>query len=225
MLPILLALGCAPKSPPADSVADTTTDGAVCAADAGGFTLDGTNRFFPLTVGHSITLEGPHDGATVQNVITVLADTEVIAGVTTRVVEEHESEDGALVEISRNFMVNAGDGSVCYFGEDVDIYEDGVITGHESAWRAGVAGASPGIMMPAAPAVGDAYAQEDAPGVAEDRAEVVGVGESLTVPAGTFTDTLHTRESSPLEPGVSEEKWYVSGVGLAVDEVEMTAYE
>ena len=39
----------------------------------------------------------------------------------------------------------------------------------------------------------------------------------FVVPAGTFTDTVRTREWSPLEPEVEEFKAYASGVGLLAD--------
>ena len=51
----------------------------------------------------------------------MLDDTEVVAGIETRVVEEKEWEDGEVIEVSRNFFVQAPDGTVCYYGEDVDM--------------------------------------------------------------------------------------------------------
>ena len=194
----------------------TMLDIAVCDPGAGPFSLTIDNEFFPLAVGGRSVFDGDEGGTAVHLEITVLDETEDVAGVTTRVVEERESEDGELVEVSRNFFVQAPDGTVCYFGEDVDIYEGGVIVSHESAWRAGN-GNAPGIMMPTSPAIGTAYSQEVAPGVAQDMAEIVALGETLDVPAGSFTDTVRTHEWSPLEPGTNESKWYVSGIGLAVD--------
>ena len=82
-------------------------------------------------------------------VIPVLNQAETVDGVTTRVVEERELEDGELVEISRNFFAICNrDNSVFYFGEDVDFYENGVIVSHDGAGRAGVNGARAGILMP-----------------------------------------------------------------------------
>ena len=56
----------------------------------------------------------------------------------------------SLPRVSRNFLAQTQDGTVCYYGEDVDIYQGGVITSHESQWRAGVSGALPGILHDAA---------------------------------------------------------------------------
>ena len=75
----------------------------------------------------------------------------------------------------------------------------------------------PGIVMLASPGAGDAYAQEHAPGVAEDMAKVVSLDETVTVPAGTFTGCLKTVETTRLEPGVHEYKFYARGVGLVLE--------
>ena len=50
-----------------------------------------------------------------------------------------------------------------------------------------------------------------------DRAEIVSVTERLQTPAGTFTNVLKTVETSQLEPGPGEAKFYAAGVGLLQD--------
>jgi hypothetical protein len=192
----------------------------VCDPGAGPFTLEIDNPYFPLPVGQQVVLEG--GGILVR--ITVLDEVETVAGVETRVVEEYEASGGRVLEISRNFFAQALDGTVCYFGEDVDIYdEDGNLTAHTGAWRAG-GGNVPGIFMPASPEVGQAFQQEIAPGVAEDQGKVVAVGERITVPAGTFEDTVTIEDLDPLSGG-QDTKVYAGGVGLIVDEAaQMTEF-
>lgn len=192
-------------------------DIALCDPAQGGYTLNITNPYFPLEVGAVSILEGTEGGALLRVVITVLDSTLDVAGVTTRIVEEVETEDGVLVEDSRNFFVQAVDGTVCYYGEDVDVYENGVIVDHPGQWRAGLNGAVPGILMTATPEVGQAFRQEVATGVAEDRAQFTAMGESVVTPAATFTQTLRSIETTPLEPGHTSLKIYASGVGLIVD--------
>jgi len=200
-------------------------DIAVCNPANGPFSLTIDNPYFPVVVGQVSVFDGIEDGAQVHLETTVLDQTEVIAGVTTRVVEERQSQDGELVEDARNFFVQAPDGTVCYYGEDVDEFEGGVLTGHDSQWRAGIGGNLPGIIMPAHPAVGVEYDQESAPGVAQDHAKIIATGEPLTVPAGMFNNTFRTEETTPLEPGVVEHKTYAPGVGIAVDNtIELTSY-
>jgi hypothetical protein len=200
---------------------DTFTESldiAICDPSRGPFTLEINNPYFPLSVGTQLVLEGEEDGVALRVQITVLDQTENVAGVTTRVVEERETEHGELVEVSRNFFAQAPDGTVCYFGEDVDEYENGAVVSHEGQWRAGVNGALPGILMPASPTVGMAFRQEIAPGVAEDRAEIEAVGESVSVPAGTFTATVRFLETTPLERDERATKVFARDVGLIVDE-------
>jgi hypothetical protein len=186
---------------------------AVCDPSAGPFSLDITNPYLPYPEGRSWVLASDDERVK----ITVLSDTEVVAGVTTRVVEEREWEDDELVEISRNFVVQAPDGSVCYYGEDVDDYEDGEISGHAGVWRAGVDGAKPGILMPGKPEVGISYQQEVSEGKAEDAGVIVGMGATVETPAGTFTDTLSAMDVNPLSNEV-DPKHYARGVGMIVDE-------
>jgi hypothetical protein len=192
-------------------------DITVCDPSKTGFTITIDNPYFPLAAGAQSVFDGQEAGAQVHIVATVLDSTVDIAGVTTRILEEREQHNGTLAEVSRNFFVQASNGAVCYYGEDVDLYAGGVITGHEGQWRAGANGALPGIFVPDAPAVGMAFREEVAPGVAQDRGEIVAAGETVTVPAGTFTQTIRTRESSPLESG-SSKKVFAEGVGLIVDD-------
>jgi len=220
-----LIIGGCSSSGGGGSCPDTTLDISVCDPSAGPFSIVIDNEFFPLFVGDELVLEGEEDGEFLEVIITVLDETEVVAGITTRVVEEAEFVDGEILEISRNFFVQAPDGTVCYYGEDVDVYEDGEIVGHPGEWRAGEDGNQPGIQMPGNPQIGDIYAQEFAPGIAQDQAEIVALGETITVPAGTFNDTLITEECNPLDNGALDDKAYVSGIGLAIDaEAELVSF-
>lgn len=174
----------------------------------------GRNPFFILEPGYTLRLADTME----ELVITVLDETRMVDGVETRVVEERESEAGELIEVSRNFYaISRKTNAVYYFGEEVDVYSSGRLVGHEGAWEAGVDGARFGLMMPGLPLLGGRYYQEAAPGVAMDRAEIVSLTDSVNAPAGTFVDVLKTEESTPLEPGVLEYKYYGPGVGLLQD--------
>src|SRR5262245_54002723 len=144
-----------------------------------------------------------------------LSDDGVTRTIRTRVVQELETVDGELEEISRNFFaICQPSRDVYYFGEEVDIYEDGRIVDHEGEWLAGRRGAEPGIIMPdAAFLLGSRYFQERAPNVALDRAEHVANDLEIDVPAGFMEDCVQVNETTPLEPGVST-KIYCPGKGL-----------
>jgi hypothetical protein len=171
----------------------------------------GEATYFILVPGFQLVLE---DGST-RLEVTVLDETKEIGGFTTRVVEEREIVRGELYEVARNFVaMDQATGDVFYFGEEVDFYRDGQLIGHEGSWLAFEDGSQPGLLMPGTPEVGMKYYQEVAPGVAEDRAEVISTTETVSVPAGVFEQSLRVREDNPLEPGSIEEKLYAPGVGF-----------
>ena len=150
--------------------------------------------------------------------VTVLNETKTIDGVECRIVEERETKDGKLIEVSRNYYaIGKRTNSVYYFGEDVDIYENGKIVGHEGSWMSGKNGAKYGLMMSGLPLAGARYYQEVAPKAALDRAEIVGLGLTLKTPAGEFKNCLKIEETTPLEPDNEEAKLYAPGVGLLKD--------
>ena len=185
-----------------------------------GFSSIGSNPFFILEPGFQLILAGEEDGVDLRLTITVLNKTRTIDGTKTRVVEERETHDGEVVEVSKNyFAICNRNNSVVYFGEDVDIYENGVIVSHAGSWRAGVNGARAGIIMPGIVLLGARYFQEVAPGVALDRAEIVSLSEVVQTPAGTFAKCLKTEETTLLEPGQTGFKWYAPGIGFVQDGV------
>ena len=174
----------------------------------------GRNPYFVLEPGATLTLAAGRE----QLVVTVLNVTRAIDGVETRVVEERETNGGALVEVSRNyFAISRRTNSVFYFGEEVDVYKNGEISGHEGAWLSGQTGSRFGLMIPGIPLLGAKYYQELAPRIAMDRAEILSLSETLSTPAGEFKNVLKVRETTPLEPGASELKYYAAGIGLVQD--------
>jgi len=174
----------------------------------------GENPYFILKPGYETTFEAKGS----KLVITVLNETLNVAGVDTRVVEEREWSGGRLIEVSRNyFAIHPATGDVFYFGEDVDMYKGGKIVNHEGSWRHGTKGATFGLMMPGKPALGMKFYQEQAKGVAMDRAEIVSLTDKLTTPAGTFERCLKSKETTPLEKLAREFKIYAPGVGLVKD--------
>jgi hypothetical protein len=182
------------------------------------FSSTGRNPFFILEPNYQLVLAGG-DATEAAEVITVLNETRQVNGTETRVIEERESIDGELVEISRNFFAICEEtNSVFYFGEEVDDYDNDNIISHEGAWLAGVDANRAGVIMPGTILLGARYFQEIAPNVALDRAEIIDTGEVIQTPSGDFSDTLITRETTPLEPDVAELKYYAAGIGLIQEE-------
>lgn len=178
----------------------------------------GRNKYFILEPGYQLVLEGKEGEHTVRLEISVLDETKKIAGIETRVMEERETVDGELIEISRNFFaICKQTKDVFYFGEEVDIYKDGKIVAHEGAWIHGKNNARAGMMMPGEAIVGAAYYQEVAPKEAMDRAKIVDLNTTLKTPAGEFRGCLKVQEENPLD-NEKEFKIHAPGIGLVQDE-------
>jgi hypothetical protein len=182
--------------------------------DKANLSATGDNKYLTIRAGRVLKLKSGIDTLT----ITVLPETRTVDGVECGILEERETKDGKLIEISRNyFATDKATGDVYYFGEDVDNYHDGKIVSHDSTWHAGKNGAKFGLMMPAKPKVGDKFHQEIAPREAMDRVEIVSTDETVKTPAGTFEHCVHFRETTPLEADVSH-KYYAPGVGMIKDD-------
>jgi len=184
--------------------------------------VKGSNAYFNLTPGYRLSYK---HGDTIDT-LTVLNESKLIDGVETRAVEDRETKNGALVELTRDYYaIDSVTNDVYYFGEEVDIYKNGKVVSHEGTWLSGVKSAKFGLMMPGNPKQGQKFYQEQAPGVAMDRAEIVSVDEKVRTPAGAFDRCVHVRETSPLEKGLKDHKWYAAGVGQVKDEkLELVEY-
>jgi hypothetical protein len=172
------------------------------------------NTYFPLISGRKLIYVGKdEDGNRIDIEEYFTGQTKVILGVTCVVVEFREWVSGSLVEVAYDWYAQAKDGNVWYFGEQVDNYENGNLTDHGGSWEAGVDGAQPGISMMGDPEIGIWYRQEYYKGEAEDVAQVLDLGVSVTTPASTYENCLKTAEWSPLEPDMMEHKYYAPGIG------------
>lgn len=187
---------------------------SVFAVDKKNLGVKGSNPYFPLTPGYQLSYREGKNTET----LTVLSETRVIDGVETRIVEDRELKNAQLVELTRDYYaIDSATNDIYYMGEDVDVYKSGKVVGHEGAWLSGVNGAKFGLMMPGTPRPGQKFYQEQAPGVGQDRAEILSIGEKITTPAGAFEKCVHSLETSPMEKGLRDHKWYAPGVGLVKD--------
>ena len=231
-LPLLVAgCGSAPqKSPP------TGVDGLEIptpSPDPDDFVQDIDNPYLPLRPGSRWVYEsGGADPETIT--VTVTDDTRVVQGVTTTVVHDVvRNADGRVVEDTDDWFAQDADGNVWYFGEDTTEYDARGRPDHSGSWEAGVDGAQAGVAMLAEPRVGDGYQQESYPGEAQDVGKVLSLDEAVNVPFGSYSGVLQTEDTTPLEPGLVEQKYYAPGVGLVLEEtvlggserVELVSYE
>lgn len=176
------------------------------------------NKYFPLLPGTHYVYEGYTEEAARKiphSIIFTVTDlTKEIQGVRTVVAYILDFSDGQLVEAEVAFYAQADDGTVWFFGEHPEVYEDGKMV-EAPTWIPGFKGAQAGIVMKAKPELGvSSYAQGWGPAVNwTDRGRVVGMGEQTCVPVGCYEDVLVTEEFSQTEPDAFQVKYYVQGVG------------
>jgi hypothetical protein len=192
--------------------------------DPADFSADIDNPRWPMTVGSRwvYRVTDSSDGSKMRDVIKVTDRTKMIAdGIEARVVRDVVSDHGKPIEVTKDWYAQDSDGNVWYFGEHTIEYRHGKPSDNGS-WEAGVDGALPGIALPAKPEVGMSYREEYSKGEAEDQSRVLALDEQAEVPAGHYTDVLMTEDFSPIEPKVSELKFYARGSGQAVLAVDVS---
>jgi hypothetical protein len=187
------------------------------AIDPADFVAAVDNPYFPLAPGTRWVMNGEGESAGEVTTTKVTSQTKMVLGVVCTVVRDEVQADGQLLELTFDWYAQDSAGNVWYFGEETAEYEDGKVTSTEGSWEAGVDGAQPGIIMPAAPVIDLTYRQEFYAGEAEDLAKAVELNASADTPAGSFSDVLVTEDWTPLEPDLIERKFYAPGVGLVME--------
>lgn len=186
------------------------------------------NPYFPVVPGTTWTYEtegiDEETGATFfeMTVVEVLPDTRTILGVEVRTVRDRVFRDGRLIEDTFDWYAQDDNGNVWYLGEGVTNFQydaagNLVGTTNDGSWEAGVDDAVSGTIMQANPRLGDRYQQEFQPGGVIDQAEVLSKNEALTVPVGTFSNVLRTKDTSVREPFDLTHKAYAPGLGIIAE--------
>jgi hypothetical protein len=188
--------------------------------DPANFSTRIDNPYFPLEPGTTFIYEGDTAEGFEHVEFRVTRKTRTLLGVKCVEVRDTSTVDGEVTEDTLDWFAQDKAGNVWYFGEESKQYEDGVLVAVDGSWRAGVEEAKPGIVMEANPQAGDVYRQEYAISEAEDSAEVVALGQTVSYGHTVKHDALQTHEFSGLEPSASEQKFYVPNLGfvLSVDD-------
>jgi hypothetical protein len=183
------------------------------------FTVRIDNPFFPLPPGTTFIYRGRKELSKERDVFAV-TDRTVVIGVTCRVVHDRVFMRGILQENTFDYFAQDRDGNVWYFGEDTEeLDKKGNVVSTEGTWRAGVNRAQPGVIMEAHPQVYDHCFQELAAPLAQDKATVLSLHETVSVPLAKFRNGLLTKEFTQLEPGNVEHKFYAPGIGFVLSVV------
>ena len=173
-----------------------------------------TNPWFPLKPGsrwHYRGIEGRTH--TVDN-MRVTHKTKRILGVRATVVHDQVLVHHRRREVTRDFYAQDRRGNVWYFGENTrELNRHGHVTSRSGSFLAGRKGARAGILFPAHPHVGVEARQEFLKGQAEDHFKVIDRHAHVSVPFVTTNNAVRTKEWTPLEPKVLDNKYYARGVG------------
>jgi hypothetical protein len=178
-----------------------------------------TNPWFPLTRGSVYVYDGQKDGKQARDVMSVTRKTKVITGIRAAVVADRLFLNGQLAERTTDWYAQDRHGTVWYLGEKTaELNASGRVTSTEGSFLNGRDGAKGGIFMPAHPQVGQAFQQESFKGQAEDRFRILSLATSISTPAASSQSAMLTKETTPLEPGVVDHKYYVQGIGTVKEQ-------
>jgi len=174
-----------------------------------------TNPLFPISSLASVVFDGKVEGKPFHTETTLLPYTRIIEWpkgnrVETLVSQYTAYEDGRIIEVAIDHYAQADDGSVWYWGEDVQDYRDGLIFTREGTWIAGKDG-PPAMIMPGHPKVGDVFRPENIPGVVFEEVEVTSVDRTVDGPTGPIANALVARELH--DDGSYSDKIFAPGYG------------
>lgn len=185
--------------------------------DPDDFSANVTNPFFKLVVNRTLVYRKPTDEGIEEVRVKTLPGTVLIDGLPCRAVSDKVFLAGVLIEDTIDWFTQHDNGTVWYAGEIAKNFEDGFLADIDGSWMSGKDGAKAGIQMRSSPTPGAVYRQEFLVNEAEDIARVVALGQTVHVPAGTFTGCVKTEEWSPLSPGNTEFKYFAPGIGLVLE--------
>jgi hypothetical protein len=211
VLIVLLAVGCAGDDSGERSALPQGSE--TVDLDPAEFTTEIDNPYWPMRQGNRwVYRERDEDGVT-RVEVSVTDRTKIVDGIEAVVVRDVVTRNGEVIEDTFDWYAQDDEGNVWYLGEDTKELEDGKVKSTAGSWEAGVDGAQAGVIVPADPRPGLKYRQEYYEGQAEDAAEVLSVNARASVPYGSFTRVLQTKDTTPLEPDLVEHKFYARGIG------------
>jgi len=177
------------------------------------------NQWMPMQPGTRWVLEGnavdDEGNPLIRRIDFTITDlTKEIGGVQTVVAWIVDYNDGEVVEKEVAFYAQDNDGTVWYFGEHPEEYENGEFV-KASPWLHGIADARAGVKMVKDPQPGvPKYFQGWGPAVEwNDYSTIEQLGQESCVPVDCYTDVLVIAESSLGEVDAFQLKSYAPGVG------------
>jgi len=181
--------------------------------DPANFSSEVNHPWYPLKPGTVLVYTEKEGDEVRTRTVTVTHEIRLVVGVKCVVVRNVVmGANGQEQEETDDWFAQDKQGNVWYFGEALREFKGHGEVRTEGSWEAGNNG-QPGMIMPAHPAPGPAYRQAYLANRVEDMGQVTALNETVTVPFGTFSGCVRTKEWSMLESG-TDKKWYAKGVGL-----------
>jgi hypothetical protein len=123
--------------------------------------------------------------------------------------------DGVHSETTIEWYAQDAQGNVWKFGEQSVELDEGEWVVSDDSWLAGLDGARPWLILAAKPELGDRYVGNAADG--QDELIVIGVNETVLVPAGEFIGCIRLHEN-PDDPNDSDIILVGPGAGLVSEQ-------
>ena len=172
------------------------------------------NPWFPFKPGNKWRYRGVDSSGRFRDNERVTHRIKKIEGVRATVVHDVVRKGGKPREVTNDFYAQDRHGNIWYFGESTrELNRHGHVTSRAGSFKAGRNRARPGVLIPGNPKVGQGARQEYYKGHAEDHFKVLDTSTHVSTPYVSSRHAVKTKEWTPLEPKVLENKYYVHGVG------------
>ncbi len=160
--------------------------------------------------------------------ITIVSEVKEILGVKTTTLRKKDYLDNEPTRETFYYLAQNSKREVWLFGVEEFSLKNGNREKNIASWLAGEVGSQPGVWMSADMKSGQLFHLGYLSGQMETTSEVVSIDETVSVPAGTYTNCLKTFNSNASSPSFQENNYYcpeVGGLTLSVNLIDDTRLE